>query len=94
MESFWFHNGADMASLNIKGLPPDVYDLLKESAQRNRRSLNQEAIVQLEKALLHTPPTNDASLMERIRERRARLARSGVWLTDEIINRAKAEGRP
>lgn len=87
-------NGVTMATLTLKNVPPDLYDRLKKTAQKNRRSLNQEAIVRLEEALVHSPSLTKATLMDRIRDRRARLARSGVWLTDEIINSAKAEGRP
>lgn len=83
-----------MATLTLKNVPPELYDRLKKTAQQNRRSLNQEAIVQLEEALVHTPSPTNATLMDRIRERRERLARAGVWLTDEIINSAKTEGRP
>lgn len=47
-----------MATLTIKNLPDDLYRRLKLSAQENRRSLNMEAIVWLEKAQqLNRPPT-------------------------------------
>jgi hypothetical protein len=74
-------------------MPPDLYDLLKGSADRNRRSMNQEAIVQLERSLVREPTANKAGVMDRIRERRAQLGRAGIWVTDDFINRAKNEGR-
>lgn len=79
-----------MASLNLKNVPQQLYARLKDSAQRNRRSLNNEAIVHLEKSLLSRPRLNDEELMRRIRERRERL---NIWVTDEFINKAKNEGR-
>ena len=40
-----------MPTLQIRDLPQDVYDRLLQSAEANRRSLTQEAIVLLEKAV-------------------------------------------
>ncbi len=39
-----------MAVLTIRDVPDDLYAILKQLAVRNRRSLQQEAIVQLEQA--------------------------------------------
>lgn len=39
-----------MAVLTIRDVPDDLYAILKQLAARNRRSLQQEAIVQLEQA--------------------------------------------
>ncbi|WP_443081733.1 FitA-like ribbon-helix-helix domain-containing protein [Synechococcus sp. Nb3U1] len=39
-------------TLTLKNIPDVVYERLKASAQRNRHSLNSEAIVCLESALL------------------------------------------
>jgi len=80
-----------MASLTLKNVPPELYDRLRQTAQKNRRSLNSEAIVQLEKSLLPTLHHDEEELMRRIRERRSRL---NLWVTDDFINKAKSEGRP
>lgn len=40
-----------MPTLQIRDLPQDIYDRLIESAEKNRRSLTQEAIVLLQKAV-------------------------------------------
>lgn len=40
-----------MPTLRIKNIPQELYDLLQQSAKESRRSLTQEAIVQLEKGL-------------------------------------------
>ena len=39
-------------TLTLKNIPDDVYDRLKRSAETHRRSMNSEAIVCLEAALL------------------------------------------
>ena len=44
-----------MASLTIKGIPTDLMERLRELADRERRSLNQQAIVILEQALVDRP---------------------------------------
>ena len=40
-----------MASLTLKGIPSDLMQRLREIAERERRSLNQQAILILERAL-------------------------------------------
>ena len=39
-------------TLTLKNIPNEVYDRLKASAEANRRSMNSEAIVRLESALM------------------------------------------
>jgi len=81
-----------MPSLTVKGLPEELYDRLRRAAVENRRSINREAIVCLERAL---------GGRERI-DPRARLAkidalREGLdvpRLTDQILRQAKRTGRP
>ncbi len=82
-----------MATLTIKGMPDELYQRLKASAAEHRRSLNNEAIVRLEDALRRRREGEEA-LLERIRERRERLAKTMPPLTDEFINEAKNWGRP
>jgi plasmid stability protein len=40
-----------MLTLTLKNLPRDLHAMLKESAERNRRSLNSEILVRLERDL-------------------------------------------
>jgi plasmid stability protein len=40
-----------MATLTIKNIPDELYEQLKQSASRHRRSVNSEVIVCLEKVL-------------------------------------------
>lgn len=82
-----------MATLTIKNLPDEIYATLTKTAKRNRRSLNGEAIVTLEHGLQFAQP-DLATTSARVRRNRAALKEKGVWLTDEIIDLAKDEGRP
>ena len=80
-----------MPTLTIKNLPPELYERLKQSAERNRRSLNREIIVCLEKALLERPREPE-ELLKRIAMLRKQL--HVTPLTEEILSQAKSEGRP
>ena len=40
-----------MATITLKNVPPELHERLKASAERNRRSMNSEALVRLEQAL-------------------------------------------
>ena len=51
-----------MAALVIKNLPPRLHFLLKEEAARNRRSMIQQAIHLLERALENAAPMNAPKL--------------------------------
>ena len=44
-----------MATLNIKNFPDDLYDKLKEHAERERRSVAQQVICTLERATEELP---------------------------------------
>ena len=75
----------------LKNVPDDVYERLKASADANRRSLNREAIVCLETALL----PNRVSVDERLKRAgalRARLPK--VYVTERELNAFKRAGRP
>jgi antitoxin FitA len=80
-----------MATLTIKNLPDELYAKLAKTAKRHRRSINSEAIVQLEEGLRSENLSSEA-LLEQIRQNRLTL--EGVWLTDELLDEAKNEGRP
>ncbi len=81
-----------MASITIKNIDPELYDKLKKQASEHRRSINNEAIVCLERSLLRYPSVDSDEVM-----RRAGIAREvtvGYRITNEEIDRAKREGRP
>ena len=44
-----------MSALTLKGIPEEVMDRLRALADRERRSLNQQAILLLERALAEEP---------------------------------------
>ncbi len=71
-----------MSALLIKNIPREVHEWLKREAERNRRSMTQQAIVVLE---------------ERMRRFRAvkfpAPVKTRTILTPEFIARAKREGR-
>jgi antitoxin FitA len=60
-------------TLTLKNIPDAVYQRLKQAAEQHRRSLNSEAIVCLEEALLGQSPSV-AERLARARRLRAELA--------------------
>lgn len=82
-------------TLTLKNMPDEVYQRLKASAKANRRSLNSEAIVCLERMLQAQPPDATGRL-ERARNLRARLS-SGAFpdgVNAPDLDTVKREGRP
>ena len=79
-----------MANLTLKNVPDRLYQSLKSTAARNRRSINAEAIRCLEVVLEGRRLDVDKFLAraERLRDQ------VSFRLTDEDINRAKRSGRP
>ena len=61
-----------MSSLTLKNMPDDLLENLRQRAREQRRSLNSEAIILLEKALAADAPAPPASVIET--ERNAQLA--------------------
>jgi antitoxin FitA len=80
-----------MATLTIKNIPTELYERLKESAAQDRRSLNNQVIVCLERALRSPQIDTDAVLAD---ARALRRKTSRYVLTDRALTRAKQEGRP
>ena len=72
----------------IKEMPEELHRRLKERAAANRRSLSREVLVVLEAAVAEPagPPTLEE--VDRLRVSGARP------LTQELLDRARAEGRP
>jgi plasmid stability protein len=81
-----------MPALTIKNIPDEVYRRLKENARQNRRSLNSEAIVLLERGLGHRRRSPQAALaaLAELHERLKYLPP----LDDEFLESAKNQGRP
>ncbi|MBW3570080.1 MAG: Arc family DNA-binding protein [Gemmatimonadetes bacterium] len=79
-----------MARLTINGMPDQLLEDLRRSAQRNRRSINGEVLVRLERSLARGP-IDPERFLNRIRVRRGRLQLP--LLTDEFLVQARADGR-
>lgn len=77
------------ANLTLKGVPDEVYELLKMSATVNHRSLNSEIIARLEAQVL--PRRSVADQLTAIRAARARLKKAAF--DHDVIDAAKREGR-
>jgi len=71
-----------MPGLLIKDIPREVHEWLKREAERNRRSMTQQAIVVLEERMRRFRPVKFPPPMQ-----------TRTILTAEFINRAKHEGR-
>ena len=80
-----------MATMTLKNVPDELYEQLKQSAERHRRSLNSEAIVCLERALGSERVDPDALLS---RARRLRSRTPNLFVTDAELRAARNEGRP
>lgn len=82
-----------MATLTLKNVPDDLHRRLKARADRNRRSLNREAIRLLEHAVIAEGPPGPDDAFARASAFRERLAARGVWVTPEEVQAAIEEGR-
>jgi hypothetical protein len=80
-----------VATFTIKNIPPNLYEKLKQSAEINRRSINSEIIVCIEKSVRSR--TIDA---EKIlaKARILRTLTQAVPISDDELTRAKEDGRP
>jgi plasmid stability protein len=81
---------AYMVTVTIKNIPPEIYERLKVQAKNNRRSINKEAILILEKALSISPLDVEATLA---RTRKIRELTAHYVITDEELTKWKNEGR-
>ena len=80
-----------MPTMTIKNVPDDLYEKLKESAQEHGRSINNEVIFCIKRALRGGRIDPEAFLA------RMEALDKGISLpplTDEILRTANEEGRP
>ena len=80
-----------MPSITVKNVPAGLYERLRQSAQANRRSINAEIIVCIERSV-SPQPVDPELVIARARELRERTARYRI--TDEELGAAKTDGRP
>jgi plasmid stability protein len=79
-----------MATLTIKNIPEEVYERLKRRAKVRRRSINQEVISVIERAL-ETPPIDVDATLKRTRKIRELTAQYRT--RDDELEQWKNEGR-
>jgi len=81
-----------MPALTIRNIPDELYRRLEESARLNRRSLNSEAIVLLDRSLGRNRRNVEETVaaLQRLHERLGGLPP----LDDDFLTRAKGRGRP
>ena len=82
-----------MPTLTIRNVPEDLHARLKEQARRNRRSLNQEVIAELDAIQQVSGERKSTRAEEMIAK--ANELRRGIkrFMTAEEIDAAKVEGR-
>ena len=80
-----------MPNITVKNIPDHAYEILKQVAATNHRSINSEIICLIEKATLRKSilPEQHLALAKRSREKTKRFL-----LTSDILQTAKEEGRP
>jgi len=74
-----------MAALTLKGIPEEVMERLRALADTERRSLNQQAILLLERAVAEQP-ASFGTAYEQFREQRGPSP-----LNDEDLDRLRSE---
>jgi len=79
---------AAMPTLTLKNIPDDLHALLKESAERNRRSLNSEILVRLESDF-SAPVVNPEAYARNLKAFTARLPQ----VEHAKVTRYKRQGR-
>ena len=79
-----------MPTITVKNIPPELYERLKQSAKANRRSINSEIIVCIERAMStqQALPEEIVAHARRLREKTARYS-----IGDDEFTRLKSEGR-
>ena len=80
-----------MANITIRNVPDDLHERLKERAAQNRRSLNAEILHALEQTV-QVVREDPAAYLDRIRPLREKTTK--LRLTDELLRKARDQGRP
>lgn len=80
-----------MANFTVKNIPPALYKKLKRAAEMNRRSINSEIIVCIEKSV-QSQAIEPQNFINRARKLRSHTADHP--LTNEELSQIKSVGRP
>ena len=83
--------GVIMPSVTVKNIPARAYEILKQVATTNHRSINSEIICLIEKATACKAFNPEHYL---IQAKRSRQKTKQFTLTADILQKAKDEGRP
>ena len=81
-----------MHTITLKIIPDELYERLKLSATENRRSINSEIIVCIERAMHSRKVSAPDEILSTSLELRRKT--SGYPVTDEGFTRRKVVGRP
>ncbi|MFQ5436537.1 MAG: Arc family DNA-binding protein [Anaerolineae bacterium] len=79
-----------MATITVKNIPDDLYELLKAQAKANRRSINNEIIMLIERSV-RSYRIDPEEVLARARELREKI---DYVITDEELEQFINEGRP
>lgn len=80
-----------MKTITVKSIPDNLYERLKESARENRRSINSEIILCIERSVQSRKYEDINSVLARVRQLRSRT--KAPLLTDNDFNKMKKAGR-
>jgi antitoxin FitA len=80
-----------MATITVKNIPEELYTQLKNIAEANRRSINSEIIICIERRLNSYRPSAEEIVQK---ARRLRKMTDAYPITAKEFNLAKAAGRP
>lgn len=80
-----------MANITLKNIPDELYAKIKDSAKRNRRSINNEMIIWMERAAGMAAKPDVEGRIARARALRAQV--QGFIANADEITKAKNEGR-
>jgi plasmid stability protein len=80
-----------MATITVKNIPDAVYERLKAAAAANRRSINSEILVCIERSVAAQPVAPEHVVA---RARRLRALTAGSALTAEEFRAIRDAGRP
>ena len=81
-----------MRAITVKNIPDNLYQRLKQSAIENRRSLNSEILVCIERTVQSRKHKDVQDILTRARKMRQKTR--GHVLTDTKFNEMKTAGRP
>jgi len=81
-----------MRTITVKNIPDNLYQRLRQSATENRRSINSEILVCIERTVQSQRHESVNDILARARQLRQKT--KGHVLTDRKFNEMKTAGRP